>query len=314
MPITAPQIIGGVTTAAGSSPSMSITLTRPSGVQAGDFLVAVLRTNGNTSPTDFERSGWVRHGYPFLPSDSSGRVTTLMIHRVNDVAIEPTSYTFTKTVADDRQVGAMFILRGVDSAIPVTGASPGTDVLSAPTIRTRAFSTDTSDPQLLIYVWASEITAPNSTTPVAMPAGSTQIALVQSAAGTSSTRSTIWVGSEVIQASAVDAKALTWSTANGVAAIAVGFRGTDSAAPPATSQIKFQLRRGTSAQWAASNPVLASGEPGIDLTTGELKIGDGAKTWADLDGISGASGVMVIPNINVIPPGTPAGTILFQVN
>jgi hypothetical protein len=314
MPVTAPAIIGGVTTFAGSSPSATITLTRPSGVQSGDLLVAVLRTNGNTSPTDFARSGWERRGYPFIPSDSSGRVTTLMTHRITDVSSEPSSYTFTKSVADDRQVGAMFIVRGVDSVSPVTGFSPGTDVVSAPTIKARAFNTDTADSQLLIYVWASEITAPNSTTPVAPPAGSTQVALVQSASGTSSTRSTIWVGTEIIATSAVDAKSLTWSTANGVAAVAVAFRGTDGVTPPETSGVKFKLRRGTTAQWASANPILSEGEPGVDLSTGELKIGDGTKTWADLPGISGGSDVRVIPNINSIPAGTPAGVILFQAN
>lgn len=45
---------------------------------------------------------------------------------------------------------------------------------------------------------------------------------------------------------------------------------------------RFQLRRGTTAQWAAANPVLAAGEPGVDLDTGEQRIGDGATAWADL--------------------------------
>lgn len=313
MPITAPVVAGGVMTAAGTSSTATITLTRPSGAQNSDLLVAVLRTNGNTSPTDFVRAGWVRRGYPFIPSDSSGRVTTLMIHRITDLASEPSSYAFTKTVADDRQVGAMFILRGVDSVSPVTGESPGTDVTTPPTIRSRAFTTDTAESQLLVYVWASEITAPNATAPVNTPPGSTQIALVQSASGTSSTRSTIWVGCEVIATSAVDARALTWTTANGVAAIAVAFRGIDGVAPPERSDVQIQVRRGTTAEWAAANPVLASGEPGYNKSTGELKLGDGAKTWNDLPVISGGSQVKVIPNINVIPPGTPAGTILFQV-
>lgn len=44
----------------------------------------------------------------------------------------------------------------------------------------------------------------------------------------------------------------------------------------------IQLRRGTSAQWAAANPVLAAGEPGWDLTTSTLKIGDGTRRWSDL--------------------------------
>jgi len=45
---------------------------------------------------------------------------------------------------------------------------------------------------------------------------------------------------------------------------------------------RFQLRRGTSAEWAAANPVLSAGEPGFDLDTGEQRIGDGVTAWSDL--------------------------------
>lgn len=49
---------------------------------------------------------------------------------------------------------------------------------------------------------------------------------------------------------------------------------------------RIQLRRGTAAQWTAANPVLASGEVGVEQAAGinpeKLKIGDGATAWADL--------------------------------
>lgn len=45
----------------------------------------------------------------------------------------------------------------------------------------------------------------------------------------------------------------------------------------------IQVRRGTSAQWAAANPVLAEGEPGFDTTTGDFKVGNGATPWAMLN-------------------------------
>lgn len=44
----------------------------------------------------------------------------------------------------------------------------------------------------------------------------------------------------------------------------------------------IRLRRGTAGQWAAANPVLAQGEPGVDTTTGALRIGDGTRAWLDL--------------------------------
>lgn len=42
------------------------------------------------------------------------------------------------------------------------------------------------------------------------------------------------------------------------------------------------LRRGTSAAWASADTVLAAGEPGYDLTTRVLKIGDGVTPWSSL--------------------------------
>ena len=45
---------------------------------------------------------------------------------------------------------------------------------------------------------------------------------------------------------------------------------------------KIQLRRDTSANWASANPVLAQGEPGMDTTTGVVKVGDGSTAWSAL--------------------------------
>jgi hypothetical protein len=47
------------------------------------------------------------------------------------------------------------------------------------------------------------------------------------------------------------------------------------------------LRRGSSADWAAANPVLATGEPGYDTTTGTFKVGDGVTAWALLASVGG---------------------------
>lgn len=47
----------------------------------------------------------------------------------------------------------------------------------------------------------------------------------------------------------------------------------------------IRFRRGTSALWAASNRVLQLGEPGMDTTTGQIKIGDGVTAWSTLTGL-----------------------------
>lgn len=48
------------------------------------------------------------------------------------------------------------------------------------------------------------------------------------------------------------------------------------------SIIQIQLRRDTSANWTAQNPVLAQGEPALELDTGKLKFGDGTTTYNSL--------------------------------
>ena len=45
---------------------------------------------------------------------------------------------------------------------------------------------------------------------------------------------------------------------------------------------RFRFRRGTPAEWTTKNPILLSGEAGLELTTGHYKIGDGITRWNDL--------------------------------
>lgn len=59
---------------------------------------------------------------------------------------------------------------------------------------------------------------------------------------------------------------------------------------PDYSNTRLQFRKGTFAEWAAANPVLASGEPGYDITNKILKVGDGTTQFASLSGITGGGG------------------------
>ena len=45
---------------------------------------------------------------------------------------------------------------------------------------------------------------------------------------------------------------------------------------------KIQLRRDTATNWTTVNPILAQGEPGVELDTNKWKIGNGTSTWAVL--------------------------------
>ena len=50
---------------------------------------------------------------------------------------------------------------------------------------------------------------------------------------------------------------------------------------PRNSLIAF--RRDVSTNWTNVNPVLYDGEPGYELDTKRMKIGDGITAWNDLD-------------------------------
>lgn len=56
----------------------------------------------------------------------------------------------------------------------------------------------------------------------------------------------------------------------------------------------IKTRRGTAADWAGINPILALGEIGIETDTGKIKYGDGASRWNDigyvLDAIEAVAG------------------------
>lgn len=45
---------------------------------------------------------------------------------------------------------------------------------------------------------------------------------------------------------------------------------------------RILLRRGTAAQWASANPILGSGELGVETDTLKFKIGNGTSTWTQL--------------------------------
>lgn len=237
--MVAPVVVGTPTTFASAVSGATITLTKPTGVQDGDMLVAVLRTSGSSSPTDFVLAGWSREGLPFVPNDAAGRVTGIYLHAVTNAASEPASYAFVKSVADPRLAGAMFIVRGVDLASPIAGESVGYDASPAPRVQLNSFSVDTTDAALLVYAWGTEVIVPNASAPTIVPG--TQIALVPSSDGTGATRTVLWAGSEVSSTAPTGHRSLTWVSAAGASATGIVLRGLAAPQPPATGQIGAHL-------------------------------------------------------------------------
>lgn len=56
--------------------------------------------------------------------------------------------------------------------------------------------------------------------------------------------------------------------------------------------LTFQLKRGTAARWVEMNPVLADGEPGFELDTNQLKIGNGKDVWTNLPYLTDAASLV----------------------
>lgn len=53
---------------------------------------------------------------------------------------------------------------------------------------------------------------------------------------------------------------------------------------------KIQLRRDTEINWNNEDPILDSGEAGVNLTTGGIRIGNGIDNWSNLEEISAGGG------------------------
>jgi hypothetical protein len=49
------------------------------------------------------------------------------------------------------------------------------------------------------------------------------------------------------------------------------------------STYEFRFQRGSANRWEELNPILGSGEPGVEVDTGLFKIGDGHTAWNDLE-------------------------------
>lgn len=70
-------------------------------------------------------------------------------------------------------------------------------------------------------------------------------------------------------------------------------------------------RRGNAAQWAVTNPVLESGELGIELDTKKLKLGDGRTSWNSLVYVGGTvpGEKGVVGDVGPAGPSGPLGGI-----
>lgn len=71
---------------------------------------------------------------------------------------------------------------------------------------------------------------------------------------------------------------------------------------------RLQLRRDTSTRWTSVNPILMSGEIGLETDTNKIKIGNGVKNWSQLDYFAAGGGGSSEPEIFWAVYGTTTAT------
>jgi len=77
---------------------------------------------------------------------------------------------------------------------------------------------------------------------------------------------------------------------------------------------RIKLRRDTAANWTATNPVLAQGEPGFETDTDFLKVGDGVTAWNALGYVAGVGAFVAKTGDTMTGPlSVPAGASGAQV-
>jgi hypothetical protein len=77
--------------------------------------------------------------------------------------------------------------------------------------------------------------------------------------------------------------------------------------------VQIQLRRDTSENWEAKDPILADGEAGFDITTNQIKVGDGVSRWTELEYISANSSSSGSITVSPTAPEAPSeGDLWFN--
>lgn len=153
--MAAPTVVGTVTSAWNSVASNTLTITTPTGLQDGDYLVAFLRSQSPTATADWSSTGWARISPAFLASQAGPRLIGIYGMAVPSAsAVTATSFTFTFTGGAGRVIGAIAIVRGVDLTAPVVATSPdygGTNISNGSRIASYADSAAANSLALGIY-------------------------------------------------------------------------------------------------------------------------------------------------------------------
>jgi hypothetical protein len=139
----------------------TVTLTVPTGVVAGDLLLAVLHVGGGTGTTITPPTGW-----ELVLRTNDGTSEATAVYRRRYLADTPASHSWTITAA--ACVAALLAYGGADQVTPIDAAAGQANASS--TSATAPSVTTTKSSALLVGIWGAATGAPTAT----LPAGFTE--------------------------------------------------------------------------------------------------------------------------------------------
>jgi len=159
-----PYIVGVISKGtSGTVQQRPVTLAVPTGYQAGDLIVFAVRGQSTTNDADwnYEANGFTKYSPVQAPIPSSQRMMGIAGRRVTANETLPSSFTFTYTTGQGRQMAYLFIVRNVNATNPVKSANP-TYVVPASGLGIAFTSITTTDIGLTIALAGNELTSGNS--------------------------------------------------------------------------------------------------------------------------------------------------------
>ncbi len=194
----------GASTTTSSSPTNSVTVTKPTGLAAGDVLLAYIVQRGNRFPLSSNMVS-TPTGWTLVLANDNGSSLGVVMYRKVATASEPASYAWTLG-ASDRTLGSIVAFRGVDNTTPVNvsgaQANAASTTYTAPSVTTTAANT------MLVTFFA----ATNGNASVNTATGMTQAFAASSGGGAGPNGASI--GSSYAIQAAAGASGTKTSTAN----------------------------------------------------------------------------------------------------
>lgn len=227
-PIT--QVVGTPTTFVSGAVSNSFTVTRPSGIVNGDYIVVFVRGQSGATTVGPSSPGFTRFGPAFVASDVNKRTTGIYGKLITNAGTEPSSYTFSMTSTSARLIAVVMIVRHVDVNNPIAGffdSYGGTVITNGRAVEAYSVATN---PALAFFFAGSEFAANISHTPTSTPAGYTnQMSLDSSGGDISVSRTYAWIGSKTINTPTTTYESISWANSpSGASVEGIAFNSSTS--------------------------------------------------------------------------------------